>query len=85
VIETLLDCILDESGKIVGAPGVHDECLIVRGQALRRAVRRVGVDVPDARPPQLSSDAKLVRRIMGTDHVVEPPGGGPRIVERPRV
>jgi len=61
----LMDCILDEDGKIVGAPGVHDECLIVRGQALRRAVRRFGMDIPDATPPFESREQALIKHIIG--------------------
>jgi len=89
VIETLLDCILDEAGKIVGAPGVHDECLIVRGQALRRAVRRVGMDIPESNAPVRTRDQELAAMIRGEpaggEH--EPPygaGGGMLYSERPR-
>lgn len=46
VIETYMDCIMDEDNKIVGAPGTHDERLIVRGQALRRTLRLAGAPVP---------------------------------------
>lgn len=36
VIQQLLDTILDEDGKPVAAPGLHDEFLILRGQSLRK-------------------------------------------------
>jgi len=85
VIETLLDCILDQDGKVVGAPGVHDERLIVRGQALRRTVKRRGMDIPYGDPPVLSKAEKLIQKVMGTQDAFEPPGGGRAVRERPRV
>lgn len=88
VIETLLDCILDEKGKIVGAPGVHDECLIVRGQALRRTVRRHGLDIPEANPPVRSHDDELMDRIMGRRNGIRSGtsvGGGLLTSQRPEV
>ena len=65
IIETLLDCILDQNGKIVGAPGVHDECLIVWGQALRRCVKRYGMDIPESNPPVKSREQELIDRLRG--------------------
>lgn len=88
IIETLMDCILDENGKIVGAPGVHDECLIVWGQSLRRTVRRRGMDIPESHPPERSHEQALMDRIRGLRPKNEPPGGrngGLLTSERPRV
>jgi len=87
VIDQLLDLVLDSSGKIVGAPGVHDDAVIVRGQALRRAVRRYGLDVPDFYPPKPSKDQEIIAQIMGKEP--EPynlkPGPISKPRERPRV
>jgi len=65
VIETLLDCIVDEAGKIVGAPGVHDEALIVRGQTLRKVVTRSGRLIPEYRKPPPSEGERLAAIIRG--------------------
>lgn len=85
IIQTLLDCILDEKGKIVGAPGHHDECLIVWGQCLRRTVSRMGRDIPDSNPPIRTRDQELLDEIMGVEPVHHRPGGGPVPVRRSRV
>lgn len=87
VIETLLDCILDENGKIVGAPGVHDECLIVRGQALRRTVRRHGMDIPESNPPVRTREDRLMALIRGDEDAAErdAPFSGIVPAERPGV
>ena len=65
VIETLMDCILDENGKIVGAPGVHDEALIVRGQTLRKAVSRSAAIVPKLLKPAKTDDQRIAAIIRG--------------------
>lgn len=75
VVQTYIDCILDEKGKIVGAPGHHDESLIVRGQQLRRCVNRVGMEIPEHRAPVKTEDQKLYERIMGNNRGNEAPGG----------
>ena len=67
VIETLLDCVLDQDGKVVGAPGVHDEALIVRGQTLRTAVTRSGRIIPEIFRMPLTREQKLGRLIQGLD------------------
>lgn len=86
IIETLMDCILDGSGKIVGAPGVHDECLIVWGQCLRRTVRRMGMDIPEFHTPVRTREEEIMARIRGERNVgAEPPGGGLMWAERPSV
>lgn len=84
IINQLLDCILDEKGRIVGAPGVHDDALIVRGQALRRAVRRIGMDIPDARPPVKTRDQLLMEKLRGQEPPT-PPGDYRAAKERPKV
>ena len=52
VIETLMDTIMDEKGKVVAAPGYHDEFLILKGQSLRKcaSVRRID---PNLHRPKL--------------------------------
>jgi hypothetical protein len=85
IIETLMDCILDENGKIVGAPGVHDECLIVWGESLRRTVRRRGMDIPESNPPVKTHDQELMDRIRGKKRRSGGPGGLPLAAQRPGV
>lgn len=48
VIQQLLDTILDETGKPVAAPGLHDEFTLLRGQSLRKT-RLIRVDPNIAR------------------------------------
>lgn len=67
ILNTLLDCILDETGKIVAAPGLHDEALICWGQLLRRAVTRSGRDIPDVYRAPKSEAARLVSLVRGDD------------------
>jgi hypothetical protein len=90
IIETLMDCILDQNGKIVGAPGVHDECLIVWGQALRRCVRRHGMDIPEFHTPVRTREQEIMALVRGEQNGgdQEPPGGfggGLLYAERPGV
>lgn len=88
IIETLMDCVLDANGKIVGAPGVHDECLIVWGQSLRRTVRRHGMDIPESNPPVRTREDKLMAMIRtgGDDpDEMDAPFSGMVPVERPKV
>lgn len=75
VIDTLLNCILDENGKIVGAPGVHDEALIVRGQALRKTVNRAGMEIPESQRPYRTPDQELIDMVRGNGREAEVPGG----------
>lgn len=85
-IETLMDCVLDEKGKIVGAPGVHDERLIVRGQALRRAVRRMGIDMPEFATPKPTKNQALVERMRAQarrEEWEEDTGGAMVAADRP--
>jgi hypothetical protein len=83
VIETLLNCVLNEKGKIVGAPGVHDEALIVRGQALRKAVRRMGMEIPAFNPPVKTDEQRLFERLTSSQRRI--PARGPVPVSRSRV
>jgi hypothetical protein len=65
IIDTLLDCILDEDGKIVAAPGLHDEALICWGQMLRRAVRLSNRIIPQLEPKPDTADSAMIRRMRG--------------------
>jgi len=85
IIQTLMDCILDENGKIVGAPGVHDECLIVWGQALRRTVSRFGKDIPAHEEPIKTREQTLIDRLMARNEPAGEPGSGLLVAERPSV
>lgn len=88
VIDTYRNCIMDQNGKIIGAPGVHDECLIVRGQALRRCIRRAGMEIPASQPPVRSKEQMLVKRLTDmarTGGRPEGPGNGLLWAERPKV
>lgn len=63
VIECLLDCILDEAGKIVGAPGIHDEDLILWGEGLRRTVKLGGRMIPEIQPKEHSWEEQMIAKI----------------------
>jgi hypothetical protein len=67
VIQCLLDCVMDENGKVLAAPGYHDEDLILWGQGLRRAVAPWGRNAPAVYRPTASPDDKLARLIRGED------------------
>ncbi len=84
-IETLMDCILDEDGKIVAAPGLHDERLITLGQNLRRAVTRSGRDIPSVYTPPQTETERLAAMIRG-EFEAEPERSGYQVpaMERPR-
>lgn len=62
-IQTLLDCIVDANGKIVAAPGYHDERLITWGQGLRRACRRRGLEIPKVHAPVKTHDQRLLEEL----------------------
>jgi len=87
VIETLLDTVMDESGKIVAAPGYHDEFLLLKGQSLRK-FRPLRIDPNLARPviPERLKDAddRVLERLMSdaVDGAVD--GRFPRARQRPR-
>jgi len=82
IIECLLDCIVDESGKPIAAPGLHDEDLILWGQGLRRAVTRSGRHIPDIAPKPKTPDDEIMALVMGHD---EDERQVPRWRERPRI
>lgn len=65
VLQSLLDCILDETGKIVAAPGLHDEPLICWGQMLRKAVTRSGRLMPELYARERTPDEVLAALIRG--------------------
>ena len=85
ILNTLLDCIMDETDKIVAAPGLHDEALICWGQLLRKAVTRSSREVPDLYKPPKNEMQRLVSLVRGLDDDDEPEretrqrnGRGPR-------
>lgn len=82
VIECLLDCVLDETGKPVAAPGLHDEDLILWGQGLRKAVTRSGRIAPDLYERPRTVDEKLIAMIEGKDEDYGTPFG--QVAARPR-
>ena len=85
VIECLIDCELDERGKVVAGPGVaHGEDMILWGQKLRRAVSRSNREIPEIIQPARTLEDKLVDRITGRTKAPEaPPIRAPR--RRPRI
>lgn len=81
VIDCLMDCILDENGKAVAAPGYHDEDMILRGQSLQHCVPRGGAPIPE-RPVTETENQRLVRMIQGKDE--EHPAPRAPILRTPR-
>lgn len=75
ILDTLLNCILDENGKIVGALGWHDEALICWGEMLRRAVKRSGVPMQAPVTPAKTADQRIMDRIRGLNRGNGVPGG----------
>lgn len=75
ILNTLLDCILDENGKIVAAPGMHDEALICWGEMLRRAVKRSGVPMQAPVTPAKTVDDRIADIISGRARRNGVPGG----------
>jgi hypothetical protein len=74
VIECLIDCELDERGKVVAGPGVaHGEDMILWGQKLRRAVSRSNREIPEIIQPARTLEDKLVDRITGRTKAPEAP------------
>ena len=68
VIQCLLDCILDERGKPVAAPGFHDEDMILWGQSLRRRAAGTGLAMPLAQGrPYKSPERQLIEAVRGPE------------------
>jgi hypothetical protein len=66
VIECLLDCELDDRGKIVAGPGIaHGEDMILWGQKLRRAVSRLNREIPEIQERVQTADDRIVAMIRG--------------------
>jgi len=84
VLECLLDCVLDESGKPIAAPGAHDEDLILWGVGLRKAVTRSGRHIPDIEPKPRTLDDELIALINGQDDSAGAPFGQVAAAPRPR-
>ena len=67
VLNTLLDTELDDRGKIVAGPGIaHGEDMILRGQALRRCVRRLGAEIPRSETLR-TPEQRIAALIQGQD------------------
>lgn len=64
VIQCLLDCELDDDGKIVAEVGSHDEDLILWGQCLRRALKRSGREIPRLSPKVKTGDERMIEKAM---------------------
>jgi len=83
VLECLIDCNLDERGKIVAAAGIdHGEDLRLWGQVLRRCVSRS--QGPPPRKPQ-TADEKIAALIRGEPKPLGPRNGVLRPRQRPRI
>jgi hypothetical protein len=69
VIEAFRQTILDLNGKVVAAPGYHDEFVILKGQALRTRRRRFDPNSVRHRPPRrvlaVDPEAALERWVNG--------------------
>jgi hypothetical protein len=63
VLDQLLDAIVDPEGKILAAPGCHDDALIAWGEGLRRTVRpsQISVQAKQEKRPNTSRMADLIR------------------------
>lgn len=68
ILECLLDIVLDEDGKPVAAPGLHDEDMILWGQGLRRCIAQ-GAGRPVPLPPRrvMGPEEELIRAIRGEE------------------
>jgi hypothetical protein len=86
IIECLLDCQLDERGKIVaGATGTdHGEDLILWGQGLRKAVSRSNRAIPEVHRPKETPEQRLIREIRG-EAVEDDEAPFDQVAVRPRV
>lgn len=65
VLDQLLDAIVDPDGKILAAPGCHDDAMIVWGEGLRRTVRPSQITV-QRKQEMRPSTAGLADMIRGT-------------------
>jgi len=89
VIDTLLTTKMDEKGKIVAAPGFHDEFMILKGQSLRKFRPARPTDYNLARPAVLPpkrepDDLTLEKLIAGAREEHGGRRGFARMKERPR-
>jgi hypothetical protein len=82
VIESLIDTVLDDHDKAVAAPGYHDEPLILRGQSLRKAVRRPSAPVQTTEKPVPDHNQRIAAIIQGRD---EDDYAEPIYRQRPRI
>lgn len=86
VLESIMDCQLDERGKVVAGAGVdHGEDVVLWGRCLLRAVRRLGRAIPEIHEPRLTPDQLIGRAIRGEDEDDDAPWGGRRPLEAPGV
>ncbi len=75
VISNLMDVVLDDNDKPVVIPGAHHgEDMILRGQGLKKTVRRAGMEIPESNPPVKPTDYDLIQSIRGqaTDPIEAP-------------
>jgi hypothetical protein len=85
LIECLLDCILDETGKPVAAPGLHDEDLIMWGQGLKMAVTNSGIPTKTEAARRMSREEKLVEMIKGHTGEEDTPFGQVYVKPKERI
>lgn len=91
IVQQLIDTILDEDGKAVAAPGLHDEFLILWGQSLRKT-RPVLYDPNLARPARAVVPVRrrelTFEELIATAPLERPAGGNrapvPRLRRPPR-
>lgn len=81
VIRCLQDIVLNEKGKPIAAPGLHDEDMILAGQALRRLAirRRIQAPIQFGRPYLYVPREKTLDDFL---HLKKPTGSAPREVVR---
>lgn len=87
VIQQLLDTVLDKEGKIVAAPGFHDDQVILRGQALRKT-RLIRVDPNLARmiesvPRKRNVIVDITTADLLSESVEREPWGGRMSIPKP--
>jgi hypothetical protein len=82
VIEAFRQTILDLKGKVVAAPGYHDEFVILKGQSLLMRRRRHDPNAVRHRPPvdrrQHDPERELAKWVMGEDEPARIGGGAVR-------
>lgn len=68
ILKCLLDCTLDERGKVVYELGIdHGEDFILWGQGLRRTIHHSGLDSPELYQEPKSIEAQVMAKVMRLD------------------